>query len=33
MHEVKYTDYKLSPASFQAWLRDKFEDPSIVVEV
>ncbi|KAH6960327.1 hypothetical protein DER45DRAFT_583516 [Fusarium avenaceum] len=32
MHEVKYTDYKLSPASFQAWLRDTFGDPSIVVE-
>ncbi|CEF74703.1 hypothetical protein FGSG_02414 [Fusarium graminearum PH-1] len=33
MHEVEYTDYKLFPAAFEAWLRAKFDDPTITVEV
>ncbi|KAF0635460.1 hypothetical protein FPSE5266_01993 [Fusarium pseudograminearum] len=32
MHEVQYPDYKLFPAAFEAWLRAKFDDPTITVE-
>ncbi|KAF4439105.1 serine/threonine protein kinase [Fusarium austroafricanum] len=32
MPEVNYPDYKLAPAVFQAWLRNKFNDGTIVVE-
>ncbi|KAI1031122.1 hypothetical protein LB504_000074 [Fusarium proliferatum] len=32
MTEATYPDYRLKPWVFQAWLRDKFNDNSIVVE-
>lgn len=33
MAETQYPDYKLLPYVFEAWLRRRFSDPSIEVQV